>query len=101
MDCSSTFGSTMTYETLFSSNGIHHDDHAHIISLEMSPKRFWILGFDLTSHREADVENISLTPQGNLRIETRFNKPLPEPVTCILYAEFPGHIEIETLETLQ
>jgi hypothetical protein len=22
-----------------------------------------------------------------------FKKPLPETVTCILYAEFPGHIE--------
>ena len=38
---------------------------------------------------------MSLQLQGNLRIGARFNKPLPEPVTCILYAEFPGHVEID------
>jgi hypothetical protein len=30
-----------------------------------------------------------------VRIEARFKSPLPEPVTCILYAEFPGHFEID------
>ena len=33
--------------------------------------------------------------QGNVRIEARFNKPIPEPVTWILYGEFPGHVEID------
>jgi len=27
--------------------------------------------------------------------EARFKKPLPEPVTWILYAEFLGHLEID------
>jgi hypothetical protein len=44
----------------------------------------------------ADEEHISLPRQGNVRIEARFKKPLPEPVTCILYAEFPGYIEIDS-----
>ena len=38
MDCSSTFGTTRAYETLFSSTGIHHDDRAHMITLDMFPK---------------------------------------------------------------
>jgi len=95
MDCSSPFGATRAYETLFSSTGIHHDDRAHIITVEMFTKGFYILGFDLTPDREADEEHISLPLKGNVRIDARFNKPLPEPVTCILYAEFPGHVEIE------
>jgi hypothetical protein len=95
MDCSSPFGVTRAYETLFSSTGIHHDDRGHMINLEMFTKGFYILGFDLTPDREADEEHISLPRQGNVRIEARFKKPLPEPVTCILYAEFPGHIEID------
>ena len=45
--------------------------------------------------READEEHISLPRQGNGRIEALFKKPLPEPVTCILFAEFPGQIEID------
>jgi len=95
MDCSSPFGATRAYETLFLSTGIHHDDRAHMNALEMFTKGFYVLGFDLTPDREADEEHISLPRQGNLRIETRFKKPLPEPVPCILYAEFPGHVEID------
>ena len=54
-----------------------------------------MLGFDLTPDKEADEEHIILPRQRNMRIEARFKKSLPEPVTCILYAEFPGHIEID------
>jgi len=84
IDCSSTFGATRAYDTLFSSTGIHHEDRAHMITLEMFTKIFYVLGFDLTTDREADEEHISLPRQGNMRIEARFKKPLPEPVTCIL-----------------
>jgi hypothetical protein len=38
MDCSSPFGATRVYETLFSSTGIHHYDRAHMITLEMFTK---------------------------------------------------------------
>jgi hypothetical protein len=65
MDCSSPFRATRVYETLFSSTGIHHDDGAHMITLEMFTKGFYILGFDLTPDTEADEEYISLPRQGN------------------------------------
>ena len=65
MVCSSPFGSTSAYEILFSST------------------------FDRILDRDADEEHISLPCQGIVRILARFNKPLPVPVTCILYAEFP------------
>ena len=77
------------------STGIHHDDRAHLITLDMFTKGFYILRFNLTHDREADEEHMSLPCQGTVRIETLFKNPLPEPVTCILYAEFPGHIKID------
>jgi len=95
MDCSSPFVVTRAYETLFSSTGFHHDDRAHMITLEMFTKGFYNQGFDLTPDREADEEHRSLPRQGNVCIEALFKKPLPEPVTCILYAEYPGDIEID------
>jgi len=95
INCSSSFGATRAYETLFSSTGIYHYDRAHIITLEMFTLCFYVLGFDLTPDREADEEHVSLPRQGNLRIEAHFKKPRPEPVTCILYGEFPGHIVID------
>jgi hypothetical protein len=95
MDCSSPFGATRAYETLFSNTGTHHDDRAHMITLEMFTKVFYLFCFDLKPDREADEEYTNLPRQGNVRIEARFKKPLPEPVTCILYAEFPRHVEID------
>jgi len=63
-----------------------------MITLEMFTKCVFVLGFDLTPDREADEEHVILPRQGNVRIEAQFKKPLPVPVTCILCAEFPGHI---------
>jgi len=95
MDCSSTFGVTSAYETLFSSIGIHHDDRAHMITLEIFTKCFYILGFYLTPDRVSDEGHIRFPHQENVGIETLFKNPVPEPVTCVLYAEFSGHIEID------
>jgi hypothetical protein len=77
MGCSSPFGVTRAYETLFSSTGIHHGDRGHMITMEMFTKVFYILGFDVTPDREADEEHVSLLRQVNERIEARVKKPLP------------------------
>ena len=65
-----------------------------MITLEIFTKGFYVLGFDLTPDSEADEEHINLRRQGNVGIKARFKKPLPEPVTCILCAEFLAHVEI-------
>ena len=51
VDCSSPFEDTRAHETLFSGTGIHHDDRAPMITLEIFTKGFYILGFDLTLDR--------------------------------------------------
>lgn len=83
VDCSSPIGATRAYETLFSSTGINHDDCAHMITLQMFTKGFYILVFDLTPDTKADEEHISLLRQGNVRTEAVFKKPLPDPVTSV------------------
>jgi hypothetical protein len=76
MDCSSPFGATRVYETIFSSTGIYHDDRAHMITLEIFTKCFYTHGFDLTTDREADEEHIILYRQGNVLIKALFKMPL-------------------------
>jgi len=49
-----TVCSHQAYGTIFSSTGIQHDDRAHMITLEMFTKGFYVLGFDHTPDREAD-----------------------------------------------
>jgi hypothetical protein len=63
--------------------------------MELFTKGFYIVGFDLTPDRENNKQHVSLARQEKERIMARFTKHLPEPLTHIMYAEFPGHIEID------
>ena len=74
MDCSSPFGATTAYKTLFSSTSIYHDDRARINTMEMFTNNFYVLGFDLTPDREDDEYHINLPRQGYMRIEARHSK---------------------------
>jgi hypothetical protein len=43
----------------------------------------------------AQSDYLTLSRQGNIRIEASFGKPLPHPVTtCIVYSEDSGYFEI-------
>jgi len=95
MDCSSPFRANRAHETLFSSSDIHHDDLAHMITLEMFNKGYYILGFDRTPDKEVGRSAYKPARHRNVRIDARFKKHLPEPVTSISYAEIPGHVEID------
>jgi len=66
----------------------------------MFTKSFYLLRFDLTSDKEADEVHIRVPHQVNMCIGARFKRPLPEPVICILYDEFPGHIPIDNCRNL-
>ena len=65
MDCSSPFGVTRAYETLFSITSIHRDEHAHLIVLEIFIRDFYVLGFDEKPDRKADKEHTG-RPRGNV-----------------------------------
>jgi hypothetical protein len=46
-----------------------------------------MLLFDLMPDRAASEVHVSLPDQGNIRLELKFVKTLPEAVTCLLYLE--------------
>ena len=48
--------------------------------------------FDLTPDRDASEGHTSHPKNGNIRIELKFNKPLPEAFTCLLYLEFDNSV---------
>jgi len=77
MDWSSPFSATRAYETLLSSTDIHHDDRAHMITLEKFTKGFFVLGFDLTTDTEDDEEHVKLPRQGNIGLDAPFKKQFP------------------------
>jgi len=49
--------------------------------------------FDLTPDLRAS-EGHTILEQGNIRVELKYAKPLPEAFTCLLYLEFDNSVLI-------
>ena len=84
----------MGYRTLFEGSGIHHVNAGHQITHYMFVNGYFMLLFDLTPDRGASEGHTSLPEQGNIRVELKFAKPLPEAITCLLYLEFDNSVLI-------
>jgi len=72
--------SVMGYRTLFESSAIHHSNTGLQIRHYMYINGYFMLVFDLTSYR---------------LIALKFNKPLPETITCLLYIESLNSVLID------
>lgn len=79
---------TRAYHTLFSGTGIHHKDRGHQITKDLFKSGYFLLAFDLTPSGLAHDNCTELNNQGSIRIEARFDKPLPKTVTCIVYTQY-------------
>jgi len=55
-----------------------------------------MLLFDLTADQGASEAHTSHPEEGNIRVELKFAKPLPEAITCLLYLEFDNTVLINT-----
>jgi hypothetical protein len=89
--------SVMGYRTLFEGSGIHHLDRGLQITHDMYINGYFMLLFDLTPDRAASEEHASHSDNGNIRVELKFSKALPDPITCIFYLEFDNSIQIDYL----
>jgi len=54
-----------------------------------------MLLFDLTPDRGASEGHTSHPENGNIRFESKFNKLLPEAITCQLYLEFYNSVVVD------
>ena len=81
----------MRYKTLFEGSGIHHSNSGLQITHDLYRKGFFMLVFDLTPYR-ADSGHSSNSPNRHTRIELRFEKALPDPITYLLYLEYDNSI---------
>jgi len=84
----------MGYRTLFQGSGIHHSNAGHQITYDIFLNCFFMLHFDLTPDQGASEPHTSHPEQGNIRVELKFAKPLPEAITCLLYLEFDSTVLI-------
>jgi hypothetical protein len=89
--------SVMGYRTLFEGSGIHHSDRGLQITHDMYMNGYFMLLFDLTLDRAASEEHASYPDNGNISVELKFSKALPDPITCIFYLKFDNSVRIDYL----
>jgi len=84
----------MGYRTLFEESDIHHSNPGHQIIHDMFVNGYFMLLFDLTPDKGASETHTSHPEQGNIRVELKFAKTLPEAIACLLYLEFDNSVLI-------
>ena len=84
--------SVMGYRTLCKASGIHHPKTGLQITHDMYINGYFMSLFDLTPDSGASEGHTSHPENGNIRIELKFNKPLPEPIMYLLYLELDKSI---------
>jgi len=87
--------SVMGYRTLFEASGIHHSNSGLQITHDMYTNGYFMLLFYLTPDRSAPEGHTSHPDSGNIRVELKFSKPLPETITCIFYLQFDNSVQID------
>jgi len=59
-----------------------------------------MLVFDLTPDLTASEGHISDPADGDIRIEMKFGKALPDPLVCLLYLEYDSAVLIDAMRQL-
>ena len=88
------------YLTLFTGTGKYLSDKGSIIDRTDYPNGYCLYVFDVNSVYD-EGSNIPLLKKGHSRINLKFEKPLPEAVTCICYGQFPSVLRIDASRNVE
>ena len=56
---------------------------------------FFMIVYDLTPDAAASEGHASPPTNGDIRIDLKFTKALPEAITCLLYLEYENSVRID------
>ena len=90
----------MAYQTLFSESGIHHGNSGIQINHDMFIKGYFMLLFDLTPASTVSEGHTSISENGSIRIDVKFESALTAAITCLLYLEYDANIQIDSLRNV-
>jgi hypothetical protein len=92
--------SVMGYRALFVGSGIHHSNTGLQIAPALYINGYFMLVYDLTPDLAASEGHAPDSVHGNVCLEMKFAKALPDPLVCLLYLEYEGCILIDVLRTV-
>lgn len=88
------------YRTLFEGPDIHHSNTGLQITSDMLITGCFVQLFELTPDQSASDGHASLSENGNIRIELKFDTALATAITCLLYLEHDGSVQIDKLRNV-
>ena len=65
------------------------------ITRETYQQGYTLIGFDVDPTTSPDIRYVGKPREGHTKLDIRFKKGLPNPVTVILYATFPENMTID------
>ena len=84
------------YATLFEGTGIHHSNSGLQTTHDMYINGFFMIVYDLTPYLAASKGHASPPTSGDIWIDLKFAKALPEAITCLLYLEYNSVCNVST-----
>jgi hypothetical protein len=81
--------------TLFEGTGIHHSNSGLKITHDIYINGLFMIVYDLTPDLAASEGHASPPTNGDIRIDLKFAKALPEAITCLLYLEYENSARID------
>jgi len=87
----------MGYRTLFEGSGIHHSNTGFQITPAKYINGYFMLVLDLTPDLAVSEGHTSDPAHGNIRLELKFSKALPDPLVCLQYLEFDNSVLIDAM----
>ncbi|GFQ68088.1 uncharacterized protein F54H12.2 [Trichonephila clavata] len=97
-DQSNSYG--RCYMSLFTDLGRYHKDQDINISYSEYKDGYTLFAVDLTPDLSADGMHESVLRNGNLTIDIKFSKALPETVNLMVYSEYRNTIEIDKTRSI-
>ena len=93
--------SVMGYKTLFEGSVIHNSKSGLQITHDLYIKGLFVLVYDLKPDRAASEGHSSNPENGHIRIELKFEKALPDAITCLLYLEYDNSVRVNLLRKVR
>lgn len=83
------------YSTIFSATGLINSPQSIMVTQNMFKNGYFLIVTDLTTDLSGIDSTSSLLNQGNIRLEARFETPLENTVTCLIFLEYDATLEID------
>jgi hypothetical protein len=88
------------YEFFLEQLGIHHSK-TNGISKDGYTSGYTFFVYDLTSDLSASEDHFSMIQTGDVFAEFNFSAPLPNEVTCVVYAEYEKLVEVDAFRNIK